>query len=246
MFSFKSLFSSSLDLILPHICPACEQPVSARGLLCTACFPRLTQIAEPLCRCCGVPFESREQANRQGFCPHCEAEHPAFHRARSVFLYDDASKNLVLPLKHADRTDLAASLAPFLQRAGREFWPECDLILPVPLHRSRLIERRFNQSALLARRLGRLVGRKVLADGLVRIKRTRPLGDLGRAERAEELDGSVIVNPRWQNAFRGKHIVVVDDVMTSGATVQACALALRGAGAAKIDAVAVARATLHS
>ena len=112
--------TAALDLVLPHTCFACEQLVAARGLFCATCFGQITLIAQPLCRCCGVPFESRDHAGRLGLCLDCAADPPEFERARAAFRYDDRSRGLVLGLKHADRTDLARSLAPFIARAGGE------------------------------------------------------------------------------------------------------------------------------
>jgi ComF family protein len=239
--AFTHLWSSALDLVLPHICPSCEQVVAARGLFCASCFGRVTQISKPFCHCCGVPFESHEQTLR-GLCEDCTLDPPEFTRARAAFLYDRHSRDLVLGLKHSDRTDLARTLAPFLARAGRELLAESDLLVPVPLHRGRLIARRYNQSGLLAQALGRVVGKPVLLDGLIRLRATKSLGHMGRDERAAELAGAFAANPARAAAIAGARVLLIDDVMTTGATVRGCAAALRAVGAMRVDVLAVARA----
>jgi len=117
-FAVTRVWSAALDLVLPHTCPSCDQPVAARGLFCAPCFGRITLISKPFCRCCGVPFGSEYQAGRGGLCVDCASDRPEFERARAAFVYDAQSRGLVLGLKHADRTDLARTLAPFMVRAG--------------------------------------------------------------------------------------------------------------------------------
>ncbi len=241
----SNLAASALNLLLPHICPACEQVVAARGLFCAACFGKVSLIAAPLCRCCGVPFESAAQAGPGGLCEDCLTDRPEFGAARAAFLYDAHSRHLVLGLKHGDRTDLAATLAPFLLRAGRELLARADVLMPVPLHRRRLIARRYNQSALLARALARLAGHRLMLEALQRTRATQSLGHLGREQRKAELHGAFAVDQAQSAGFAGKHVLLIDDVMTTGATVRGCARALLAAGAASVDVLAVARAVGH-
>lgn len=172
-------------------------------------------------------------------CGACIAERPAYGRARSVFIYDDHSRPLVLKLKHADRTDMAVHLARWLHRAGAELIAEAELIVPVPLHRWRLLVRSYNQSALLARALGALTQKPVAADALTRLKPTRSQGGLSRKERRRNVAGAFAV--RQSAAVEGRRVLLVDDVLTSGATANACALALHHAGAAAVDVIALAR-----
>jgi len=240
-FAVTRVWSAALDLVLPHTCPSCDQPVAARGLFCAPCFGRITLISKPFCRCCGVPFGSEYQAGRGGLCVDCASDRPEFERARAAFVYDAQSRGLVLGLKHADRTDLARTLAPFMVRAGGELLAEAELLVPVPLHRWRLIGRRYNQAALLAQELKRLTGRPVLADGLVRLRPTRSLGHMGREERARELAGAFAVNADRATMIENRRVLLIDDVVTTGATARGCTKRLLAAGAARVEVLAVAR-----
>ena len=235
------VWSAALDLVLPHSCPSCEQLVAARGLFCGPCFGRITLISRPLCECCGAPFESRDQAGRFGLCADCTNDPPEFGRARAAFLYDEHSRGLVLGLKHADRTDLARTLAPFMVRAGAELLADAAFLVPVPLHWGRLIGRRYNQAALLAYEVRLLSERPVLVDGLVRQRATRSLGHMGHQERALELEGAFGVKEGRAIEITGRRVLLIDDVMTTGATVRGCAKALLAVGAASVDVLAVAR-----
>src|SRR5665213_3975139 len=153
---------AALDLLLPPTCVLCSARVDAPGLLCGACFGELTAVGAPYCACCGIPFELAWHAAQSGLCQRCIDAPPPFERARAALAYDTASRRLVLPFKHGDRIEFAPLLARFMALAGAELLRHADILVPVPLHRRRLFVRRYNQSALLARSLGRLAGRRVM------------------------------------------------------------------------------------
>ncbi len=155
--------------------------------------------------------------------------------------YDEQGRRLVLPLKHGDRLDLAPILAPMLVRAGQALLERADVLVPVPLHRRRLFHRKYNQAAVLAFAAGRLAQRPVLPDVLQRTRCTAPLDDKSPEERAREVAGSLRVRPSREAAVAGRTVLLVDDVMTSGATANACAEALLAAGATAVDVLAAAR-----
>jgi ComF family protein len=237
----------ALDVLLPPHCPCCGAGISAQGQICAGCFAALNFIVAPLCRSCGLPFANAAEAGRDGLCGRCRARPPAWSRARAAFLYDDASRRLILPLKYADRQENALVLGRHMARAAGRLLDQADLLVPVPLHRWRLFRRGFNQAALLARALqqrsggaGRS-GRPVCLDMLQRTRRTRVLGMLSAAERAAELAGAISVRPSRISLLHGKRVVLVDDVLTTGATIGACARALLDAGASHIDVLVAAR-----
>ncbi|CAA6603724.1 putative phosphoribosyl transferase [Rhodospirillaceae bacterium LM-1] len=237
------LLGPLLDLLLPPQCPSCRALVAQTGTLCPDCWKGMDFLAPPLCQCCGLPFsfDSGEEALS---CAACLDNPPPWRQARSVLRYDDASKRLVLALKHADRTDLAPALARWMHRAGTDLLKGCDLIVPVPLHWLRLFARRFNQSALLAHELGRIAGKPVAANLLARTRRTQSQGHLHRTQRFGNVSGAFAVRPRQRAGIQGKTVLLIDDVLTSGATAAECSRVLLKAGAAQVDVLSIARAVL--
>ena len=231
----------ALDALVPPLCLACDAPVAEPGQFCPACFAGAHLIAAPLCERCGVPFAAVGQGGAAGICAGCRAHPPPWRRARAALAYDAVARRLVLPLKYADRPETARHLAPLMARAGVALLGEAEAVVPVPLHRRRLFTRRYNQAALLAKFLAR-PGRPALLDALMRVRATTPLGALDRKERAREVAGAFAVRPGRAAALRGRRVLLVDDVLTTGATAAACTLALLEAGAAGVDVLALARA----
>lgn len=236
-----ALARAALDLLLPPHCPSCGTEVAAQGTFCAACFGALNFVVEPLCQGCGLPFATASSGGQELLCQGCRLYPPPWRHARAAFLYDDASRRLILPLKYADRQENAAVLATHMARAGRTLLAQADLLVPVPLHRWRLFRRGFNQAALLAQCVGRLAGRPVCVDALVRTRRTRVLGTLSAAGRGEELKGALAVRSGRAALLRGRRILLIDDVLTSGATAGACAKTLLDAGARHIDVLVASR-----
>jgi ComF family protein len=230
-----------LDLALPPQCIACDAPVDASGLLCADCFRLTGFITEPFCIRCGVPFAASGLGGAEQLCPGCRAVPPVFHRARAALRYDALARRLILPFKHADRTEMASVLAPHMARAGAALLREADLLVPVPLHRARLFGRRYNQAALLAKSVGRISGRPYRLDVLQRRRATASLGEKSAAERAIEVADAFTVRPSRAADVAGKRVLLIDDVMTSGATANACAVALLAAGVGVVDVLVAAR-----
>ncbi|MBW8270390.1 ComF family protein [Caldovatus aquaticus] len=229
------------DALLPPHCLTCEAEVAVQGTLCAACFRGLGFITAPLCARCGVPFAHAGQADAQGLCPGCAADPPPFAAARAALRYDAGAKRLLLPFKHGDRTDLAAPLAAQMARAGAALLARADLVAPVPAHWRRRLARRYDQAALLARAVARLGGRPCVPDLLRRTRATPPLGERGAAERAALLAGAFALRRGGAARVAGRRVLLVDDVLTSGATAGACARVLLAAGAAAVDVLAAAR-----
>ena len=174
-------------------------------------------------------------------CGVCMANPPPYNKARSVFRYDEYSRDLILSFKHADRTDLAPAFANWMARIAPELMTEKTLLVPVPLHSHRLLKRRFNQSAMLARSLGKKTGKPVCTDLLQRIKATPSQGSKSFKGRYKNVEGAFRVDPRQAEAVRSKHILLIDDVFTTGATVEACSRTLLKAGAERVDVLTLCR-----
>jgi len=234
-----ALGRKTLNVALPPHCGLCHAEVDAPATLCATCWTRISFIVPPVCTCCGVPFD--RDWGPGTLCATCIESHPTFGQARAAVLYDDAVRSLILALKHGDRHDLVALFATWIYRAGTDFWSTADLIVPVPLHWSRLWSRRFNQSALISQTVGKLSSIPVGVDAVTRTRRTPSQGGLGRRDRLRNVRQAFSVRKSAITKIQGKHVVVIDDVLTTGATVSQVADALHKAGAARIDVVTVAR-----
>ena len=167
----------------------------------------------------------------------------AFARARAAVVYNDASRKLILGFKYGDRLHSLHTFLPWMLRSGAPLLAGCDVIVPVPLHRRRLWQRRFNQSALLARALAQKTGHACLPAGLIRLRHTPPQKGLSRSARAQNVATAFAVNPQHAKDLQNRRILLVDDVFTSGATLNACTRVLLGAGAASVDVLTLARVT---
>lgn len=226
-----------MDFLLPPLCIGCDQTVTENQTLCASCWQEIDFIVPPCCLQCGLPFDF--EVDGEALCGQCHAEPPSYERARSAFIYNDASKGIILRLKHADQIHPAPALAKWMARAGKELLEDVDMIMPVPLHRWRLLKRRYNQSALLAGVIGKHTGINVVMDGLVRTKPTPSQGRMNRKQRYKNVKNAFSVRPGVQ--VKGQKILLIDDVMTSGATVDACAHRLKVEGASMVNVLTLAR-----
>ncbi|MCJ9430458.1 double zinc ribbon domain-containing protein [Kordiimonas marina] len=229
-----------VDFLLPPRCAACGERIHDHGHLCATCWPALSPIAQPFCEGCGLPFEHAGEAEDGMLCGACYANPPGFDWARAAVLYDDLGKKLVLTLKHGGEGAAVPVLARMMASAvaGRD---AVDLILPVPLHPRRLLKRRFNQSLLLAEAVGRQAGLQVDRFSLVRRKATPSQGPLGRKARSANMAGAFAVTEKGKESLKGRHVLLIDDVMTTGATTSACARVLKRAGALSVGVLVFAR-----
>jgi ComF family protein len=235
----RALPGIAFNALLPPRCLVCGLGVDRPGALCAACWGGLSFLAPPICAACGFPFDYDLGAGT--LCGACHREPPAYDRARAVLRYDEVSRGLLLGFKHGDRTEGAPAFGGGLARAGGELIAECDVVLPVPLHRRRLFTRRYNQSALLAHALGRATGLPVLPDSLRRVRNTASQGRLSAAARRRNVAGAFRVATGAAERLGGRRVLLVDDVLTTGATVEACARVLKRAGAAGVDVLTLAR-----
>ena len=232
--------SLALDTILPGRCLRCGAVVGAAGALCAGCWEAMSFLAPPLCERCGQPFELDPGGG--SLCAACIADPPDYARARAVFRYDDASRALILRFKHADRTGAAPHFARWMARAGATLLADAQVIVPVPLHRWRLWRRRYNQAALLALALANAAGIACTPDALVRARATPSQGTLGRTQRRRNVRGAFRL--RRPETVEGKRVLLIDDVLTSGATVGECVKVLLRGGADAVDVLTLARVVL--
>ena len=228
----------ALDIALPTLCVSCREPVDGEGV-CAACWAKLSFIAQPYCPRLGIPFvydPGPELLSMEAI-----ANPPAYQRARAAVRYDDVARTLVHALKYQDRTDLAPAMGRWMARAGQELLDEADVLVPVPLHWRRGWSRRYNQSGALARVISRQTGVKLATEALRRVRATEQQIGLSRPQRASNVQGAFKVAPERSADIAGRRVVLVDDVLTSGATTDACARALLRAKAAQVDVLVFAR-----
>jgi ComF family protein len=230
-----------LGIILPARCLSCDANVDAPGQLCPVCFGATTFVTDPCCVTCGQGFSHEREGGRTMQCTVCLATPPVWRHARAALRYDDQAGRIILPFKHMDRVETAATLARHMARAGAVLLCEADLLVPVPLHRRRIRARRYNQSALLARAIGRQAGRPAVLDALRRVRVTRSLQGQSKASRAAEMADAFAVNPTRLAGIVGRSVLLIDDVLTTGATANGCASTLLAAGAAQVDLLVAAR-----
>jgi ComF family protein len=236
--AMRTVLRTALDLALPPLCAACREPVEGRAL-CPACWSKLSFITRPYCERLGIPFVYDPGPGILSM--EAIADPPAYQRARAAVRFDEISRALVHALKYSDRLDLAPMMGRWVSHAGRELLAEADALVPVPLHWRRLWARRFNQSAMLAAAISAESGVPIAAGVLKRVKPTAQQVGLSRTERAANVQGAFRVPPEDRGAVAGRRLVLVDDVLPSGATVDGCARALLRAGAANVDVLIFAR-----
>jgi ComF family protein len=227
-----------LDLVFPPLCPVCAGILGAgrRDPLCGACWEGFERISPPWCRCCGAPL------GIEGLCGACRSRRPRFAYARAAVVYGDLVREAIHAFKFGGRRGLATPLGDLLAGLGLSALPGAapDALVPVPLHPRRARERGYDQALLLARRLERAWGVPVVADALLRAVPTQPQTDLDAAERRRNVRDAFAV--RRPELIAGRHVVLVDDVLTTGATAGECARSLYRAGAAAVGVLTVARA----
>ncbi|WP_435417634.1 ComF family protein [Parerythrobacter aurantius] len=226
------------DLLYPPRCPLCGDGIEAQTGLCTACWHGLLVPSEPCCAQCQRPIATGPLAD--ALCASCLATPPKHSGIAAATIYNDTSRQLVLRFKHGGRISLATVMArQMVAQLGPV--PVDALLVPVPLHRWRLWRRGYNQAALLAHEIARLTDRETCVDALLRIKPTPALGGLGRKARQKALAGAVTVNPRRRELIARRPVILVDDVLTSGATTAACTRVLLRDGASSVRIACFAR-----
>ena len=239
---WAGLRSALLDLVYPPGCAACSAPLTGAQSLCASCFAGLRQISAPLCPVLGIPFETDLGPETRS--AEALADPPPFARARAAVAYSEVAGRLVSRLKYGDRPELARFCARLMAVAGQEFWADGPVLVPVPLHASRLRFRRYNQSMLLARELGRMTGLGVDPHLIGRHRKTRQQVGLSGDGRLRNVRGAFSAHPHALERLAGRPVVLVDDVYTTGATVKAATRVLMRAGAAEVNVLSFARVVI--
>ncbi len=240
--SLRGAATMALDLVLPP--RALDDRSGSGGAvlsigLAADRWSRIRFIGPPCCDACGAPFEF--EIGPDALCVGCSAERPAFDRARAACLYDEHSRDLILALKHGDRTDLAGLFGRWLARAAADLLADADAVVPVPLHRWRLLRRRYNQAAEIARPLARASRIAYWPGALRRRRATASQAGKSGLERRANVEAVFETPSRWRSRLAGRRVLLVDDVLTTGATAESCARALRAAGASHVDLAVIAR-----
>jgi ComF family protein len=236
IYAVRYLREYAMQLFFPASCMTCHAIVGRMGSVCAECFQQLTLLHAPECTVCGEPFAYEQSIEGEDIlCDTCIATAPCYDTARAIWKYDAVSSVMVKRFKFSDKTQLAPYLATLLAHRIQPLLAQCDIIAPVPLHAKRLRERRYNQSALLSRHVHHHAPHITLVQNLlIRTHYTAPQTTLPFHARQKNVQDAFQLHPRHKHMVKGKHILLVDDVLTTGATVNACALTLREAGAEKI------------
>ncbi|KWT66179.1 Competence F-like protein [Hyphomicrobium sulfonivorans] len=229
------------DFLVPPLCLACHAPIAQHGALCAQCWSRVDFIRQPVCDRLGTPLAI--DIGAPAISAAAAADPPEYDRARAVARFDGVMRELVHGLKFRDQHGGRQFFGRVMASAGAELLSDADALIPVPLTRWRLLGRRFNQSAVLAQEIARNTGLRYLPAALLRSRKTQPQVGLTRVQRRDNVAGAFAVSASARGKLEGARIVLVDDVITTGATVRACARALKSAGAARVDVLALAIVT---
>lgn len=229
----------ALSIVYPTQCVLCASQVDREGGLCGACWRETPFIGGLACDACGAPLPGYEKG--RAHCDRCLETPRPWEAGRAAFLYEGNGRRIVLALKHGDRTDLAKPAALWLQHAGRDILTPDTLLVPVPVHWSRLLRRKYNQSAEISRALSKVTGMAMCQDALLRTKRTQSQNGMTVAERQSNMENAISANPKRFSVLEGRRICLIDDVMTSGATLTGCASAAFEAGADQVFVMVLAR-----
>ena len=234
------IFKSVLNFIFPPSCLVCDSDLFSDDGLCSDCLNELKFITRPFCNCCGYPFDLQEYEVLKTFlCAKCAAKYYKFDKARSAVCYNEMSKNIILPFKHADKTRYKNFISKLMINAGADLFVDADVIIPVPIHFTRLLKRKYNQSTLIGNIISKNTKIPIFYDVLIRVKKTKSQGHLTVKQRKVNISNAFIT--RNNDKIKGKTILLIDDVFTSGATLNECSKILKKADAKKVYVLTFAR-----
>lgn len=238
----KKMLMQAVDVILPPRCPITGDIVDAQGMVSAGAWAGLQFVADPICSACGIPFDfDDDETSGHGKCLACLEYPPPFTRARAPLIYNDTSRDLILGFKHGDKTHIVQSFTPWLLRSGAQMLSEADYLIPVPLHRIRLLMRRYNQAALITGVLSKATDIPHLPLALTRVRSTKSQGHLKTDERAKNVSKAFEASPKYADILKGKTVILIDDVYTTGATAKECAETLKSVGVKEVNVLTFAR-----
>ena len=235
----KTVLQTSVDFLLPPRCLLCYERTTDPHNVCAVCWQGLSFISDPQCVSCGMPFDFGVEGELS--CAPCIDKPPAFNQMRSAVIYNDISRHLVLCFKHGDMLQISKLLSRWMINAGRDMVYNADVIIPVPLHRLRLLWRQYNQAALLVNQIAHFSGVKRQNEMLIRVRHTPSQGKKNYKDRVKNLKSAIAMNPRYSQDIKGKKVLLIDDVYTTGATIEECCRVLKSAGAESVDVLTFAR-----
>ena len=239
--AYIKLFESVVDTILPPRCPGSGEVVEIQGAVSPNFWDKLQFIEKPFCKKCSIPFSFESDENV--ICGRCLDEDPFYDESRAAVVYNDASRRVILNFKFNDKTHYVHTFVPWMLRAGKELIEQSDYIIPVPLHPKKIRMRKFNQSALLAQAIAKKTNVKYLPDGLIRTRHTIPQKGLNKKQRLENISGAFEISDNYLDKLAHKNILIIDDIFTTGATLNECARILKNAGSCKVSVLTIARVT---
>jgi ComF family protein len=236
---YKTILDTVVNIIFPPRCISCSEIILEPGMICAECWPKVEFVNHPCCVKCGIPFEYEFGPNV--ICLNCEQNNTYYERALFLFKYNDISKKIIHKLKYYDNTYLAKYLAFLAKRIISSNFPVCEIIIPVPLHRRKLMSRFYNQSALLAKEIGKLVNIEFNSSILCKVKHTVPQTTLTKLQRQENVKNTFILNKTTRKFIKDKTIFLIDDVITTGSTINECSKVLKAGGCKEVFVFTLAR-----
>ncbi|GHA48070.1 amidophosphoribosyltransferase [Amylibacter ulvae] len=237
---FANLFNGLIRAAYPPLCVSCGAETEAEQGLCANCWGDTYFIDGAICDSCGTPLIGEDMGDVL-ICDTCTHSPPPWIQGRASVVYDGGGRRIVLALKHGDRLDVVIPLGEWMIKSGAELLRKTDIIIPVPLHRSRLFSRKYNQSSALANQIAKRTNIQTVPDLLIRNKKTKMQKGMSRVERIENQSGAIEMNPRFTELIGDKNVLIIDDVMTTGATMSVCADTCISAGAATVNTLVFAR-----
>jgi ComF family protein len=235
----KQVLHTSVDFLLPPRCLLCYERTTDPHNVCAGCWQGLTFISKPLCITCGLPFDFGIEDELS--CAPCLDHPPSFEKMRSAVAYNDTSRHLVLSFKHGDMLQTAKLLSRWMLNAGRDLVDQADVIIPVPLHRLRLMWRQYNQAAILTNEIAKLSGKPRHNEILIRTRYTPSQGKKTYKERVKNVKSAIQLNKKYLDHLKGKKVLLIDDVYTTGATIEECCRILKSGGAQSVNVLTFAR-----